>query len=96
MRDVALKRRCTIQQDAWIDIVPDEQVDGLLADLYAKNRDRKSGKVDNILRVHSLNPQSLADHVQLYRNTMHATSGLSHAEREMMAVVVSSINECHY
>jgi len=27
---------------------------------------------------------------------MHGPSGLSLAEREMMAVVVSSINRCHY
>lgn len=76
--------------------MPEEQAEGLLAELYAKHRNPASGKVDNILRVHSLNPQSLADHLQVYLNVMHAPCGLSRAEREMMAVVVSGINGCRY
>ena len=76
--------------------MPDEEAEGLLAELYAEHRDPASGSVDNILRVHSLNPQSLADHLVVYRNVMHAPCGLSRAEREMMAVVVSGINGCHY
>ena len=85
-----------MQQGAWIKIVPDEQAEGQLAELYAQHRDPASGKVDNILRVHSLNPQSLADHLSIYSNVMHAPCGLSRAEREMIAVVVSRINGCHY
>lgn len=82
--------------DAWIRTVDESQADGVLAELYNRSRDRRRNVVDNILKVHSLNPDSLADHLRLYRNVMHAPCGLSRAEREMVAVVVSDINGCHY
>ena len=82
--------------DAWIETVSESDADGSLAEIYDRCRDPREGCVDNILKVHSLNPQSLADHLSLYRNVMHAKCGLSRAEREMVAVVVSDINACHY
>jgi alkylhydroperoxidase family enzyme len=81
---------------AWIETISEDKAEGQLADLYNASRSRVHKTVDNILKVHSLRPQSLADHLQLYVNTMHGSSGLSPAEREMMAVVVSAINVCHY
>lgn len=81
---------------AWIRVIPEGKARGHLADLYRENLDQRHGFVDNILKIHSLRPQTLADHASLYRTTMYAKSGLSRAEREMIAVVVSSINECHY
>lgn len=50
----------------------------------------------NILASHSLNPEALDAHVQLYRVVMFGASGLSRAEREAMAVAVSVVNDCHY
>lgn len=85
-----------MNRDAWIPTIDEDKADGLLAELYDAGRDPRSRRVDNILKVHSLNPESLRDHLQLYKSTMHGASGLSRAEREMIAVVVSSINECHY
>lgn len=82
--------------NAWIETVSESDADGPLAELYDRIRDKKTGRVDHILKIHSLNPQSLADHLSLYRNVMHAKCGLSRAEREMVAVVVSDINACHY
>lgn len=81
---------------AWIEVIPEAQADGLLADLYERWMDRRHGAVDNILRVHSLHPQTLGEHAELYDTTMHGPSALTLAEREMIAVVVSSINHCHY
>jgi uncharacterized peroxidase-related enzyme len=52
--------------------------------------------VDNILRIHSLNPKSLQVHYELYKHLMYGPSDLSRAEREMIAVVVSRVNDCHY
>lgn len=52
--------------------------------------------VDNILRIHSLNPKSLQVHYDLYKVLMYGPSDLSRAEREMIAVVVSRVNDCHY
>lgn len=81
---------------AWIRVIPEGGATGRLAELYQENLDPHHGVVDNILKVHSIRPQTLADHASLYRTTMYGKSGLSRAEREMIAVVVSSINLCHY
>ncbi len=54
------------------------------------------GTVDNILRIHAPNPKSWTAHYELYATLMRGRSDLSRAQREMIAVVVSSINECHY
>ena len=67
-----------------------------MAALYDRWQDRRHHRVDNILRVHSLHAKTLGEHAELYDTTMHGPSGLSLAEREMIAVVVSSINRCHY
>ena len=80
---------------SWIkEISPDDANDKLAAtyaDLIAKR-----GKVSNILKVHSLNPDVLGRHLDLYMTLMFGDSGLSRAEREAIAVVVSASNECLY
>ncbi len=81
---------------AWIETVEEADASAKLLELYEKARDRRLDVVDNIMRVHSLRPDSLGDHLALYVTTMRKPSGLSRVEREMIAVVVSSINECHY
>lgn len=81
---------------AWIETVAEDEADESLRSLYDRARDPRSGVVDNIIKVHSLHPDSLRDHLELYLTTMRKRSGLSRAEREMIAVVVSTINECHY
>jgi alkylhydroperoxidase family enzyme len=52
--------------------------------------------MDNILRIHSLNPPSMAHHVQLYAHLMRGRSPLTRAQREMIAVTVSAENDCFY
>jgi len=52
--------------------------------------------LDNILAVHSLHPRSLADHFALYKTIMYGAGPLSRRERELVAVAVSSANDCHY
>lgn len=83
-------------RQAWIEVVPDDEAEGMLKDLYDQERDRRTGRVDNIMAIHSLNPATLRAHADLYHTVMHGESGLSLAEREMIGVVVSSINQCHY
>jgi uncharacterized peroxidase-related enzyme len=80
---------------AWIKVIPpDESQDELLAQ-YERMKD-PSGKVANILAVHSLNPAALRDHFDLYKTLMFGPSDLTRAQREMIAVVVSKTNHCHY
>ena len=80
---------------SWIDEVDVAQADGKLESIYAELV-AKRGKVSNILQVHSLNPEALQDHLDLYMTIMFGDSGLSRAEREAIAVVVSATNECAY
>jgi uncharacterized peroxidase-related enzyme len=82
--------------EAWIATVPEDEATGLLKELYDKERDPRVGVVDNILRVHSLRPETLRAHADLYHVVMHGHSGVTAIEREMIAVVVSGLNRCHY
>jgi len=80
---------------AHIPYVPDDEAGGLLAQLYRRLRGEQ-GVVDNILRIHSLNPRSLQDHLQMYAHLMRGPSPLSRVQREMIAVTVSAENDCFY
>ncbi len=82
--------------DAWIGMIPEDEADGELKAWYDKLRDPEFGVVDNIMRIHSLNLPSLRDHYGLYHTVMYGQSGLARPEREMIAVVVSAANRCHY
>lgn len=81
---------------AWIETVDDDDVTGELARLYAAETDPQTGKLDHILRVHSLVPASLDDHARLYHTAMHARGETSLGERELIGLVVSDVNGCHY
>ena len=81
---------------AWIDVIPEDEASSAVQRAYKRSADTKSGKVDHIMKIHSLNPESLLDHLHLYKTLMHAASPLSKAQREMIAVVVSVINRCEY
>ena len=80
---------------AWIKMVPREEATGKLKELYDKLTNTH-GIVDHILKIHSLNPPSLVGHYEFYKTLMRGRSGLSRAQREMIAVVVSAANRCHY
>ena len=56
----------------------------------------RAGKVFNIVKAMSLNPATLRASMELYRTVMFGRSELSRAERELLAVVVSRANDCHY
>jgi len=80
---------------AWIRVIAPAASVGELAQLYDRMKER-TGEVDNILTIHSLNPGSLRAHYELYKAVMFGPSELSRAQREMIAVVVSVSNHCHY
>ena len=80
---------------AHVPYVPYDDATGLLAELYARY-EAPQGGVDNIIRVHSLNPRSMADHHRLYAHLMRGPSLLSRVQREMIAVTVSAENDCFY
>ncbi len=79
---------------AWIRIISESEATGDLAELYAQ--ESSTWGVDNILKIHSLNPPSLRAHLAVYKTLMYGRSGLSRVQREMLGVVVSAINRCEY
>ena len=56
----------------------------------------KLGLVPNVLRAYAFDIDKLNAFTAMYNDVMLADSGLSKLEREMIAVVVSSINRCWY
>ena len=80
---------------AWIRMIDEDEADGELRDLYGRLTEPWGG-VDNILKIHSLNPGSLRGHFEFYKTLMRGRSPLSRTRREMIAVVVSAANRCHY
>lgn len=80
---------------SWIEEIEESDAGGQLASVYAELIEKR-GKVANILKVHSLNPVAMQNHIDLYMTLMFGKSGLSRAEREAIAVVVSATNECPY
>lgn len=81
---------------AWIETPREDEWEGELADLLPSVMDREHARVDNILQIHALNPRAMAAHQALYVSAMAGTKTLRKVEREMIAMVVSAINECHY
>ncbi|MEH6545673.1 MAG: peroxidase-related enzyme [Sneathiella sp.] len=58
--------------------------------------DEKLGMVPNVLASYSFDPAKLRAFSDMYGDLMLGDSGLSKLEREMIAVVVSSVNKCFY
>jgi uncharacterized peroxidase-related enzyme len=56
----------------------------------------KLGMIPNVLQSYAFDIDKLNAFTTLYNDLMLAGSGLSKLEREMIAVVVSSINKCFY
>ena len=54
------------------------------------------GMVPNVLRAYAFDIDKLNAFTTFYNDVMLSDSGLSKLEREMIAVVVSSINKCFY
>ena len=56
----------------------------------------KLGLIPNVLRAYAFDQAKLRAFMAMYNDLMLAPSGLSKAEREMIAVAVSALNRCHY
>ena len=80
---------------AYIQTIPESDAQGNLATLY-KRFGNPDGTVDDVLKVHSLNPESLEAHCALYVQSMHRSGPVSRVEREIVGITVSRINGCTY
>ena len=63
---------------------------------YFKLCKDKLGLIPNVLKAYSFNETKLNAFTNMYNDLMLGESNISPLEREMIAVVVSSINRCYY
>lgn len=80
---------------SYIETIDASKAEGELAALY-RRAGNPDGTIDNVMKVHSLSPDSLRAHFDLYVVAMHKHSPLSRAEREIIGTIVSRINACDY
>ncbi len=57
---------------------------------------KRAGRVWNIVRIMTPNAETMRTSISFYSAIMHGQSPLTRAQREMLAVVVSIQNDCHY
>ena len=81
---------------AWIAMISDEEADDDLLDALALAR-TPHGTVDNVMRVHSLRPNTMHGHVALYRAALHDDANtLPTWLQETISSYVSILNDCPY
>ena len=75
-----------------------EQVDELTErqQAYFDNCTEKLGFIPNVLKAYAFSSAKLQAFADLYNDLMLGDSGLSKLDREMIAVAVSSVNQCYY
>jgi len=79
----------------WIKQVPVEEATGLLKRQFDSAL-KRAGRVWHIVHIMSINPRMMRDSIVFYVTAMMGESPLSRVQREMLAVVVSCENNCHY
>lgn len=79
----------------WIRTIEPQEATGELKAIYDLQL-RRSGRVPNIVKLGSLNPESMRPGLELFQSVMHGPSGLTRPQREMVALVVSVANGCDY
>jgi uncharacterized peroxidase-related enzyme len=80
---------------AWLRVPAEDEAPTAAKELFDKASERL-GFVPNVLRAYALRPRHLELWNAFYDDLMRGESALTKAQREMIAVVVSTINRCHY
>ena len=81
---------------AWIDMISDEDASKELREVLDIAR-TPHGTVDNVMRVHSLRPNTMKGHVTLYRAALHdETNTIPMWFQETVSSYVSILNNCQY
>ena len=78
-----------------IKVIEPKEAKDRLKEIY-KDVEKNRGQIAEALKIQSLRPESIIKHMDLYMEIMFSKSELSRAKREMIAIVVSISNECHY
>lgn len=81
---------------AWIKMIADEDASDDLMDALNEAR-TPHGTVDNVMRVHSLRPNTMRGHVKLYKAALHDDANtVPMWLQETIASYVSILNSCNY
>lgn len=81
---------------AWIRMIPLADAVGRLKELYQRVT-TPHGTVDNVMRAHSLRPETMEGHLVLYRSVLHNPANtLPFWFLEVVASFVSMTNRCEY
>ena len=81
---------------AWIDMISDEDASKELKEVLDLAR-TPHGTVDNVMRVHSLRPNTMKGHVTLYRAALHDDANtIPMWFQETVSSYVSILNDCAY
>jgi len=81
---------------AWIKMLSDAEADEALLEVLKLAR-TPHGTVDNVMRVHSLRPNTMRGHVVLYRAALHDDANtLPTWLQETISSYVSILNDCPY
>lgn len=79
----------------YISTISYEDADAHLKSVY-DSIIKSRGKLADVHKIQSLNPDALVAHMELYMVTMFGKSSLKRYQREMIGVVVSASNRCNY
>ena len=80
---------------SWLRVPAEEEAPAGVQEMYDKANE-KLGFIPNVLRVYALRPRHLELWNAFYDDLMRGDSTLTRPQREMIAVVVSTVNRCHY
>ena len=88
-------KRAPAKRISFLPVPPPKRLPDELQELMAKAEER-AGHVPNVIRAYSFRPDRFLKWWKHYQTVMRAESGVTEAEREMIAVTVSAENRCEY
>ncbi len=80
---------------AFIELIPEHRAAGPLKRVYDAAK-KRAGRIANIIQVMSRDGRVVQGSMAFYMPLMKVENALSAARREMIATVVSNINDCYY
>lgn len=80
---------------AWIDVLDHDETEGFMKSVYDMQKKERGGRVSNIVQIHSLSERSFKSFME-FSKMLFFPSELERQTKEMIDVVVSVQNECHY
>ncbi len=80
---------------SWIRTIKPDEAEGLLRSEYEAAQ-KRAGRIWQIVQIMSQQPVVLKTSMAVYGAIMQGRSSLTRVQREMLAVIVSKANECHY